>query len=319
MTPRITVAIPAYNSEACLQATLESALSQTCTAHEIIVVDDGSRDRTGEIALSFGDHVRYIKQENQGIAGARNTAIREATGDWIALLDHDDLMVPDKLRKQLAIIAAKPDLVAVYSAFTYLYADGTTMLVPAFPARELWPAMRYRTPILPSTSIIRRAALQEIGGFNTSPHMRFVDDWDMWFRLVRRYSSTAFQETPESLTLYRWWDNNASKDFMPLAARTFYLLDNLLLEDLSGLHKTIWRHRIQARFYNHLAIALRDAGNNRYWEFAIESFLQWPLCGKVVPASRYQVLAHMLYTRLRNFRGGYRYWWPERRCREGVQ
>ncbi|MEO8737511.1 MAG: glycosyltransferase family 2 protein [Edaphobacter sp.] len=313
---KISIAIPAYNSELCLRETLESALAQTCQAHEIIVVDDGSKDGTEEIARSFGDRIRYIKQENTGIAGARNRAIREATGDWIAFLDHDDLILPEKLEKQLAMIESNPNLVVVYSTFKYLYSDGTTLQVPVFPAKDLWPALRYRTPILPSTSIIRRSALEKIGGFSLDPQLRMIDDWDMWFRLVRRYSSDAFQETSESLTLYRWWENNASKSFMPLTANVLGLLDRLLLDDLSGFSKSIWKRKIEARIYYHLALAMREAHNDRYWEFAVESFLKWPLCGRIVPSHRYRVLAHMLFVRLRNFRLDFRYWWPERNCRD---
>lgn len=315
---KISIVIPAYNAELCLRETLDSALRQTYPAHEIIVVDDGSRDRTEEIARSFGDRIRYIKQQNQGIAGARNTGIRAATGDWVAFLDHDDLFLPEKLEKEVAAAEKNPQLVVVYSAFMYLYSDGTTKRMPPFPARRLWPALRYRTPILPSTSIIRRSALEEIGCFNTSPRTHMIDDWDLWFRLMQRYSSKAFQEVPESLTMYRWWENNASKNYMPLTANVLNLLDTLLLNGLTGMRKLLWRRRIEARIYYYLSISLRGSGNPRYWEYAVESFLRWPLFGSIVPATRYKVLAHMLLTRLRNFRVELRYWWPERHCRQGL-
>jgi glycosyltransferase involved in cell wall biosynthesis len=311
----ISIAISAYNAEACLRETIDSALAQTHPAHEIIVVDDGSEDGTEEIARSFGDRIRYIKQQNQGIAGARNTAIREATGDWIALLDHDDLILPDKLEKQLAVIEANPNLVVVYSAFSYMYTDGTTQLVPAFPARNLWPALRYRTPILPSTAIIRRSALQEIGGFRKS---YCIDDWNLWFRLVRRYSSSAFQEVPLSLTMYRWWENNASKKFMPMAEAVLEMMDTLLLEGLTGFQRSLWKRRIEARVYYGLAVSLREIHDERYWEFAIESFLKWPFWGAMIPAYRYVVFAHMLWTRLRSGRLSLRYWWPVRKCRQDL-
>jgi glycosyltransferase involved in cell wall biosynthesis len=312
---KISIAIPAYNAERCLRETLESALNQTHPAHEIIVVDDGSTDRTEEIALSFANRIRYIKQPNQGIAGARNTAVREATGDWIAFLDHDDLMLPTKLEKQLAIIEANPDLVVVYSAFTYLYADGTTKHIPAFPSKKLWPALRYRTPILPSTSIIRRSAFQEIGGFIK---LYCIDDWNLWFRLIRRYSSSAFKEHPEGLTMYRWWDNNESKNFMPMADAVLGMLDTLLVDDLTGFKKAIWKRRIEARIYFGLAVKLREIHNERYWEFAIESLLKWPFFGTMISPHRYTVFANMLWKRLQHFSFNFRYWWPVRRCREDL-
>jgi glycosyltransferase involved in cell wall biosynthesis len=312
---KITIAIPAYNSELCLRETLDSALAQTTPAYEILVVDDGSTDGTEEIARSFGNRIRYIKQQNQGIAGARNTAIREAAGDWIAFLDHDDLILPQKLEKQVAVIEANPNLVVVYSAFTYLYPDGKTVLMDAYPAKDLWPALRYRTPILPSTSIIRRSALQEIGGFE---RVYCVDDWHLWFRLVRRYSVNAFHDLPESFTMYRWWENNESKNFMPMAKAALGLLDTLLLEDLTGLERWIWKRKVEARIYYGLAMNLRDIKNDRDWEFAIESLLRWPFWGTVITPYRYRVFAHMFWTRIRRFRFNFRYWWPVRRCRENL-
>ncbi len=310
---RISIVIPAYNDERTLRETLESALNQTCPAHEVLVVDDGSKDRTEEIARSFGDRIRYIKQNNQGIAGARNTAVREATGDWIAFLDHDDLVLPTKIEKQLALIDANPDLVVVYSGFTYIFEDGTTQYVPAFPARDLWPALRYRTPILPSTSIIRRSALLEVGGFVP---LYCVDDWNLWFRLVRRYSASAFQDYPEGLTLYRRWEGNESRNFMPIASAVLGMMDSVLLDGLSGFWREVWRRRIEAKIFYELSLGLREQKNERYWEYAIESCLRWPFCGRIVPPHRYVVFAHMFWNKLRRFSWSPRYWWPVRRCRE---
>jgi glycosyltransferase involved in cell wall biosynthesis len=315
---KVTVVIPAYNAERYLGETLASVFAQTVEPYEIIVVDDGSQDGTEAVVRSFGDRIRYIRQNNQGISGARNTAIREATGDWIAFLDADDLMLPRKLELQIAAIEAKPHLVFVYSGFAYLHTDGTTLEVSAIPAADLWPMLRYRQPILPSTCVVRRSALEEEGGFKRVTRRYFPEDWDLWFRLIRRYSASSFQEVGEVLTMYRWWENNASRNFMPMADAKLELLDHLLLEDLHGIRKILWKRRIEARTYFDLAIGLRNANNERHWEYAIESMLRWPLWGTVVPWRRYWVFAHMLYRRLQSFRLDFRYWWPARRCREDL-
>ncbi len=312
----VSVVIPAYNAERCLRETVESVLAQTYPAHEVLIIDDGSRDATAEIAQSFGDRVRLISQANQGIAGARNTGIREATGEWIALLDHDDLMRPDKLARQVAVAQSRPGLQVVYSSFEYLFPDGSTRLTPAFPARELWPAIRYRTPILPSTSLVRRSALLEIGSFH---NIYVVDDWHLWFRMIRRFGTDAFQDMPEPLTVYRWWENNESKNFMGMLRAALELTDTLLLEDLTGLKRSLWLRKCEARLFHRTAISLRDLGSDRAWEYAIESFLLWPFPDKMFPPPRFQVLAHMLWTRLRHFRPSFRYWWPVRRCRENFE
>jgi glycosyltransferase involved in cell wall biosynthesis len=313
---KVTIAIPAYNAEPWLRETLNSAIGQSLPAHEIIVVDDGSKDRTEDVARSFGDKIRYIKQPNQGVSAARRTAIREATGDWIAFLDSDDLMAPEKLENQVAVIDSDPNLVVIYSAFTYLYADGTTSMAPVFPARDLWPALRYRTPILPSTSIVRRSALEAIEAFKGWTNTG--EDWQLWFCLVRRYGKDAFRSVPESLTFYRCWENNATKNFKRFAKGSLDLLDNLLLEDLTGWSKRLWKRKIESRIYFHLALGFREDKDERYWEYALESFFKWPFWGPTMPPRRYRIFAHMLYMRLRYFRLNFRHWWPERSCRKGL-
>jgi len=165
---RISIVIPCFNSAHCLRETLEHALAQTAPAHEILIVDDGSTDDTPELVRSFGDRVRYLRQQNRGPAAARNHAIEQATGDWIAFLDHDDLFLPEKLARQGAIAEAHPELVAIYSGFTYLYPDGSRADAAAFPARDLWPALRYRTPILPSSAMVRRSALRQTASWPRS-------------------------------------------------------------------------------------------------------------------------------------------------------
>lgn len=100
--------IPAYNAETYLGEAIASVLDQTVAPAEVIVVDDGSTDRTGEVASSFGDRVRLITQPNQGCAAARNHGVRESSGDHIAFLDADDLWAPDKLAIQLTALATEP-------------------------------------------------------------------------------------------------------------------------------------------------------------------------------------------------------------------
>ena len=102
MTSLVSILIPAWNAERWIAATIESALAQTWIAKEIIVVDDGSTDRTLAIARGFGDRgVRVITQANQGAATARNTAVRAAHGSYLQFLDADDLLHPRKIEAQL--------------------------------------------------------------------------------------------------------------------------------------------------------------------------------------------------------------------------
>src|SRR6478735_6137584 len=96
----VSVIIPTYNYGRFLRHALRSALDQTVTPLEIIVVDDGSTDETPDVVASFGEKVRYIRQENSGVCVARNRGVADSTGKLIAFLDADDIWEPEKLAKQ---------------------------------------------------------------------------------------------------------------------------------------------------------------------------------------------------------------------------
>lgn len=307
----ISVVIPAYNAEKSLGECIESILNQTFQPFEIIVVNDGSTDSTEDIALSYP--VRYIKQSNHGPSSARNTGIAEARGKWIAFIDSDDIMLPSKLKKQSDVIALDPELVMVYSGFTYFYPNGKTQDSPAFPSDKLWPTLRYRQPILPSTTVVRKDALVKAGLFTVSKRKFFAEDWDLWFRL---FPIGRFAHVPECLTMYRIWEENISKNFMQFADANLELTHTTLLSDLRGISRQVWKRQIEAKIYHGIATGMREAGDSRFWSFEIASLLTWPLCGRVVPFSRYKVAAHMLLMRVKDPQLALRYWWPERRCRE---
>lgn len=113
MHPAVSVVIPCYNGEAYLAETLRSALGQTHPVMEIIVVDDGSTDGSADLASSFGDSVRVVRQQNGGEGSARNRGVLEARGELIAFLDADDLWHPRKIERQTAYLDEHPDIGAV--------------------------------------------------------------------------------------------------------------------------------------------------------------------------------------------------------------
>jgi len=294
-SPKVSVVVPAYNTGAFLREALDSILAQTHPAHEILVVDDGSTDDTAAICHSYGPAIRYIHQHNQGISAARNAGIRAAAGDWIALLDSDDIALPNRLQRAVDAIQANPNTVVFYSAFDFYYPDGSRRLHPIFPARDLWPAMRYRSPILPSTATILRSALLSVGGFRQV----FIEDWDLWFRMILEYGAAGFQETSESLVLYRQRERSFTKKHVEVTNGMLNMVDSLLLSGLSNPARFLWRQRIQARMHHELSIELRQCDDPRHLHHALVSLRKWPLCGTIVPARRYKVFAHMLYKRAR--------------------
>src|SRR3989338_2144040 len=113
MPARVSVVIPAYNSVATVSAAIESVLRQTVEPAEVIVVDDGSSDRTIEQVTRFEAPVRYVRQQHGGVAAARNRGLAEAQGDYVAFLDADDLWLRHKLEQQLAVFEEDPRTDAV--------------------------------------------------------------------------------------------------------------------------------------------------------------------------------------------------------------
>lgn len=118
-SPRFSVVIPAYNAGATITRALDSVLAQTWSAHEIIVVDDGSNDNTAEVVATYGDQVTYLHQKNAGPSAARNRGVEAASGDWIAFLDADDWYYPVRLQAHAEMITADPDLDFLVASFDY--------------------------------------------------------------------------------------------------------------------------------------------------------------------------------------------------------
>ena len=140
----ITVAIPAYNAARTIRATLDSVLRQTRAPEEILVVNDGSTDETGAILEAYGPRIRLIQQENKGLAGARNVACHEASGELIAWIDADDIWHPTYLETQATSFGACPALAASFTAHVDFYGyggecDWSTSALSAAPLEVLDP------------------------------------------------------------------------------------------------------------------------------------------------------------------------------------
>jgi glycosyltransferase involved in cell wall biosynthesis len=288
--PEFSVIIPAYNAEQYIERAIHSAIAQSYPASEIIVVDDGSKDRTFEIASGFGSPVKVIRQPNSGVAMARTTGVQLASGDWIALLDSDDMFLPEKLQRQRQIIESNKTLAIVYSGVRLLSDSGVTSDRPAFSPEKLWPALRFRSPIVPSTAVIRKSALVEAGYFNTS--FRICDDWYCWLSFVRRYSATAFDAANEPLCIYRVSEGSLSKRTLEMLNEIERIVQDST-SDLPPISRSLWRRRSLSRHYYETSIALREQKSREFSRYMWKSLYLWPLWGEIVPFRRYKVAAHM--------------------------
>ncbi len=185
----VSVIIPAYNAARYLAQAIDLALGQTHRPHEVIVVDDGSRDATPEVCKSYGDRIRTIRQENQGEAGARNAALELAAGEFIALLDADDLCAPERLARQAASLRANTDAIACFSGHWVFTEQRTTGRYEGVPENAGRSAVDLACSLLvhPITMMFRRVASRGVRfpvGVTTGGDMIFTS-------LLRRQGASS--------------------------------------------------------------------------------------------------------------------------------
>ncbi len=197
----VSVIIPTFNGARFLAQTIESALAQTYPNLEVLVVDDGSTDETPAVAASYGPRVRYVHQANAGTAAARNRGILEARGEFIALLDHDDLWEPRKLERQLPVFATDPLIGVVFARIEFFRTETGEVTAQYFPGPELGPHDLLAHRVLPiQTVVFRRSALDAVGPFDVC--LRGTDDWDLGIRLSARFRMVGVPETLARVRLH---------------------------------------------------------------------------------------------------------------------
>jgi GT2 family glycosyltransferase len=191
-TPLVNVIIPAYNAQAFLSEAIQSVREQNYNPLEIIVVDDGSTDRTAEIIARKGDSIRYFYQRNSGAAAARNKGLAMAHGEIIAFLDSDDLWPPDKLHTQITWLANNPKIDVVMGRVQY---------VGLFTARESKIPFESSDKTLVNSylgcCVFRREVFDKVGTFDET--LRYSEDHD-WFLRAREQGVSI--NIIEKVTLY---------------------------------------------------------------------------------------------------------------------
>lgn len=228
--PKVTIITPCYNAEKYIGQTIESVRNQTLTDWEHLVVDDGSTDGSSALVAEQAARdlrLRLIRQTNQGKCAACNRAMAAARGEYVAILDHDDLYKPQNLECKVAFLEAHPQAGMVYSDTEAIGADGELLAqaeAQRFQQRYDVGLDGYRVPIddhdvwlfrylvvadcIPMlTHLMRREAALEVGQFDARCWPS--DDWDFWIRFSRQYE---IHKIPQVLTSYRWHDSNFSRD-----------------------------------------------------------------------------------------------------------
>ena len=267
--PPVSAIITAYNSADYIHRAIDSALVQTYPPHEVIVVDDGSHDGTADVITArYGDSVRVIRQENRGPNAARNRGAQESTGEWIAYLDGDDTWTPDRLAVQIPFTRQSDiGLVGAYG-------------VQATP-RELesgfitFEMMWKRNYIGVPTSLIRRTAFDELGGFDDDPRLVGAEDYNMWVRFahsrwqVYLVAAEVFHYTSAPGSLYSQKERCLHGE----------LLNVDKLEQRLGLtrEQAQWRRRFTWHEYGLDFMQLRRLGEaRRCFREALRIRFSWP-------------------------------------------
>ena len=207
----ISVITPTYNRARFLPAAVASVLSQTFGDFELIIVDDGSEDNTPDVLKPFlaDRRVRYVYQENQGQSHARNLALKQATGDFIAFLDSDDVWARDKLEKQLAVFRANSEVDIVHGDEAIINEQGSVVSLQNM-RRYSGRITRYLladNSVSITTALVRRRCFDEMGGFDTS--VGVADDYELWLRFSARY---CYQYEPGIVASYRVMADQISSD-----------------------------------------------------------------------------------------------------------
>jgi glycosyltransferase involved in cell wall biosynthesis len=206
----VSVVIPAYNCGKYIGRAIDSVLAQTRKAGEIIVVNDGSTDSTGEVVKSYGQKVNYIRQENAGASVARNTGIEAATGVWIAFLDGDDEWLENKLELQVQYLSQNPELVWMGANYFRCVCRKDQRARHIEPEKNdailagktyfdsYFDALLQGSEGCTDTMVIKRQCLIDAGLFQ--PGLLRGNDLDMWWRIAYRWPKFGF--ITEALAIY---------------------------------------------------------------------------------------------------------------------
>lgn len=208
-----------------LPETVASVFQQTFDDYEVIIVNDGSIDHIESWVADLNHpKVRLISQENQGLSGARNTGILNATGEYVALLDADDLWAPSKLEKQVKCLDESPEAGLVYTWMVLIdeKSEPTGRIFSAEDEGRIWEKLlEFNVVGCGSVPLIRRSCFDRVGLFDRNLRS-FVEDWDLWLRMAPHFD---FKVVKEPLVYYRQLPSSASRNWEAMAVSYQIVLD----------------------------------------------------------------------------------------------
>lgn len=233
--PIISVIIPVYNGEKTISETIKSVLNQTFSDFELIIINDGSQDKTLEIVERIKDpRLKVFSYPNGGLSASRNRGINHASGDYISFIDADDLWTPDKLEAQFRALQEKPNAKVAYSWTNYIDESnrfcrrGSYITVTGNVHAKLLLVNFLENG---SNALICRQALSEVGSFEES--LFASEDWDMWLRLAARYDFVCI---PSPQILYRVSANSMSTNVLKQEVASLKVFERAFAQAPESLH-----------------------------------------------------------------------------------
>jgi glycosyltransferase involved in cell wall biosynthesis len=277
MATRFSVLIPTHNREEYLRQAIDSVLAQTFSAYEIFVIDDGSTDGTPELLRSYGNRIRALRQQNQGPEAARNRAAAQASGEYLAFLDSDDLLMPCALEVYDRIIRTLDDPPLLIGSMTYFADHHPPAPAPgARPTLEVWKysdflAKRVVVGLSNSRIVIRRSVFDEVGGLrHSSPQTFHLDDFNLVLK-VGTYGPCAIVKAPPTVA-YRSHSSNSIRGVESMVNG----ISSVIAAERAGLYPG-GRKRRFSRYACIGGIAqlwVRTAWRNRQYRLAIRLLLE---------------------------------------------
>lgn len=220
-SPKVSVIIGAYNCEKFIEGTVQSVIDQTFKDWELIVVDDCSTDSTREKVKAINDdRIKIIRlDDNSGRpAVPRNIGIKNARGEYISFLDHDDIWLPEKLEKQVRFMEANPEVFLLYSKCFVQKDDKITEIAPLHPkSGYIFKDLYLAYNLLPCSTVMMRNRKDSMAYFfNEDRELMAIEDYDLWLSIAYR-EKISFIDEP--LAIYRLHSKNTSYGFFPFFKR----------------------------------------------------------------------------------------------------
>lgn len=236
--PKVSILIPVYNGSNYIKNAIESAINQTYQDIEIIVINDGSTDgrKTRKIVELFGNKIRYIEKENGGVASALNLGIKEATGEYISWLSHDDLYLPNKVEKEIEILEKLENKnTIIFSNFELIDENGITFTKTDFIkdienerfCQGIYPVLK--GAVNGCTTLIPKICFKDVGYFKEE--LRTTNDYEMWIRLFDKYPSYFIEERLIKYRIHSNQDTNKNPVYITESNELWKNIINSLTEE----------------------------------------------------------------------------------------